>query len=71
MCVCVCTVGVWLVLLTHCVDEGCVEFSREQWVRQVSEELFQQRSYIMDTVLLIQVYFPSLVKLLTKLDEIL
>lgn len=31
----------FLILLTHCVDEGCVEFSCKQWGRDVSKELFQ------------------------------
>ncbi len=58
-------------LITHCVDEGRVEFSRQQWVRDVSEEFFQQGSYIVDAVLLVQMHLPSLVKLLAKLDETL
>lgn len=59
----------WGVLFTQRVDESCVEFFCQQWVRQVSEKFFQQCSHIMDTVVLIQVYLPSLVKLLTKLKE--
>lgn len=58
-------------LLTHCVDEGRVEFPRQQWIRHVSEELLQQRSYVVDAVLLVQLYLPSLVKLPAKLEEIL
>lgn len=57
------------VLLTRCVDEGRVELSCQQRVGKVSEELLQQSSYVMDAVLLVQVYVPPLVQLLVKLDE--
>lgn len=57
-------------LLTQCVDEGSVKLSCQQWVGHVSEEFFQQRGHIVDTVLLIQVYLPSLVKLIPKLKEV-
>lgn len=57
------------VLLTHCVDESCVQFSCQQRVRQVSEELLQQSSNVVDTVLIAKVHFPALIKLLTELDE--
>lgn len=61
----------YYVLLTRCVDEGRVQISCQQRVREISEKLFQQRSYIMDAVLLIHLYLPPLVKLFAKLDEIL
>lgn len=47
------------------VDEGCVELLGQERVRHVPEELLQQRSHIMDAVLLIQLNVDAAVKLLT------
>lgn len=49
------------------VDEGRVELLGQKRVRHVPEELLQQRSYIMNAVVLVQLDVNAAIKLFTQL----
>lgn len=54
-------------MLTGGVQEGRVELSGQQRIRDVSEKLFEQRCHVMDALLLIQLDVHPHVKVLKQL----